>query len=98
MSWGQTHAGDGNIGRVRQHELDMVEPRAHAPVLDGRGPSVASVAEAVEEDDCGRVLRDGLEEERLHLADWHLGCGCGGSGFDESQKKAEQSDSRSQVE
>lgn len=42
---------------MREDELDVVEPLAAAPVLHDGGPSVARVAEAVGEDDRGRVPR-----------------------------------------
>lgn len=76
MERGATHTGDGDLRRVRQDELDLVEPLPSPPVLDGARPAVARVAEAVGEDDGRRVLPGGREHERGRAADGrrHVSC------------------------
>ena len=56
---------NGDRRGVGEDELDLVEALATAPVLDGRRPAVARVAEAVDEDDGGRVPGRGREHKRL---------------------------------
>ncbi len=58
-------ARHGHRWRVRQHKLDLVKALAEAPVLDGRRPSMACVAQPVDEDDRGGVAGSRGEEQRL---------------------------------
>lgn len=59
---------------MRQDELDLIQPLSPTPVLDGRCPTVTSVAKAVGEDNGGRVGVYGREDQGLGPAQAsHLG-------------------------
>jgi hypothetical protein len=63
---GHAHAaveGDGNVRRMRQDELDLVQFLAATDQLDGGFPAVTGVAEAVEENDGRGVPGDGGEHQ-----------------------------------
>lgn len=68
--------GNGDHGCMRQHKLDLVKALAPPPVLDGAGPTMARVTEAVDEDNGSRVPGRSGEEERLGTAHRHGSCFC----------------------
>jgi len=57
-------AGDRNRWGMRQDELDLIQALPPAPVLHGAGPTMPGVAKAMDEDNGGRVLRCGREDQR----------------------------------
>ena len=60
---GKTYHRDGDLWRMRQDELDLIELLSPPPVLDSRGPSVAGVAQTMGKDDSGRMTTDGREDQ-----------------------------------
>lgn len=58
-----------------QDELDLIEPLSPPPVLNRRRPAMASVAEAVDEDDSCGVPGGSREDERGHAVDGHFEVG-----------------------
>lgn len=63
---------DGDPRRVRQDKLYVGETVASPPVLDGKLPSVARVAEAVQEDDGCCVLGRRREDKGRSVDERHF--------------------------
>lgn len=70
-----THDGDRDLGGMRKDELNLLQSLPPAPVLDGGDPTVAGIAQAVDEDDGGRVLGRSRENERSRTSKRHYGDG-----------------------
>jgi hypothetical protein len=66
MRWSHdmpTHNGDGHQGRVRQDELDLVEPLFAQEVVNCRSPAVAGIAQAMQDDDGGGMPAGGRHHD-----------------------------------
>lgn len=61
---------------MRQDELDLVKPLSSPPVLNGRCPAVTGIAQAVSEDDGGRVALHRGKYEGLGVSESHFGSVC----------------------
>lgn len=53
---------------MRQDKLNLIKPLPSAPVLNCRGPSMARVAQSVDEDDRCGVARGGREDQGCHTS------------------------------
>lgn len=58
-----TYHGDGNGWRMRQDELDLIEPLAPSPELNRGSPAVTRVTETMREDDGSGVAANGREHD-----------------------------------
>jgi hypothetical protein len=49
---------------MRQDKLDLIQLPPSPPVLNSRSPTMARVAQSMDEDDGSRVLLSGWDDER----------------------------------
>jgi len=67
---------DGDRGRVRQDELDLVKTLSPPPVLHGGCPAVTGITQTVSEDDGGCVALYSGKYEGLGVSESHADSVC----------------------
>jgi len=69
-----THSSDGNPSGIRQHNLDMVEVATFLPVASSMGPARALITKTMGEDEGGRVVSLGRNDDGRNAFCRHFAC------------------------